>query len=179
MSQHTHDYERALKSAQNQKDLYSAIVNAPYADRIFTTHLGLGIVVLLLKNDQTQTLDRIALSDTELATGAVRMSAKPFHEIKIPLDASQNILVQTVNHNKPMRTDDWQYLFTPVLTAQEARLNQYGAGVEFSFTYPLYSAAKKDTVGAMIFSYFSLHEEDMTAQEAFMESTSTLAAKYL
>lgn len=179
MLEQIESYTKALAATTNRADLYAAIVNAPYTDKVFTTQLGLGICVLLLKNTETNTLDRIALSDTELANGAVRMSAKPFHEIKIPLDAHDNFLIKTIASNTPQLTNDWYYLFTPVLTAQEARFNQYGAGIEFSATYPLYNTQKQEVIGAMIFSYFSQADEDMTTQREFMQSITMVAANYL
>lgn len=172
-------YEDALQQAKSRDELYSAIVNTPFADKAYTTSLGLGIIVLLLANKKTKTLDRIALSNTELAEGAVKMSAKPFHEIKIPLDASNNILIQAMGSKEPKATDDWQFLFTPVLTAQEARFNQFGAGIEYSVVYPLLPPNGKASIGAMIFSYFE-HNSTLSADHhMFMESFAGLAAKYL
>lgn len=172
-------YEEALQSVTTRDELYSAIVNTPFKDKAHTTSLGLGIVVLLLKNKNEHTLDRIALSDTELAAGAVKMSAKPFHEIKIPLKARKNILIQAMSDKVPKATDDWQFLFTPVLTPQEARFNQFGAGIEYSVVYPLLSATGKSSIGAMIFSYFE-HNSTLSADhQMFMEAISQTAATYL
>ncbi len=173
------NYESSLQAAKNREELYDAIVNAPFASPVETVNLGLGIVVLLLQNKKTKTLDRIALSNTDMASGAVKMSAKPFHEIKIPLDAHDNILVKTIESGQPQRTDDWNYLFTPVFTPQEARFNQYGAGIEFSVTYPLYSEKKKQIIGAMIFSYFDKVAEITEEQKQFMETIVASASKHL
>lgn len=172
-------YEEALQHAKNHQELYSAIVNAPFKDKAYTTSLGLGIVVLLLKNTKTRTLDRIALSDTELAAGAVKMSAKPFHEIKIPLKAKDNMLIAVMQSKEPQATEDWQFLFTPVLTPQEARFNQFGAGIEYSVAYPLLSEDGKTSIGAMIFSYFE-HNSTLSADhQLFMQATTEIAARYL
>lgn len=172
-------YEEALQQVQGRKELYNTIVNAPFADKAHTTSLGLGIIVLLLANSKQQTLDRIALSDTDLAAGAVKMSAKPFHEIKIPLSATHNILIQAMETKEPKATDDWQYLFTPVLTPQEARFNQFGAGIEYSVAYPLLSGKDKNSIGAMIFSYFE-HNSTLSADhQMFMQSVADLAARFL
>lgn len=172
-------YEEALRSAKSRRDLCGVIVDAPFEDKAYTTSLGLGIVVLLLINEKQRTLDRIALSDTDLAAGAVKMSAKPFHQIKIPLDAHKNILIKAIETGLPQTTEDWHYLFTPALTAQEAKFNQFGAGIEYSVAYPLISPASKKPIGAMIFSYFE-HVSTMSADHrVFMQSIADTAAKYL
>jgi hypothetical protein len=172
-------YEEALQHAESREDLYSAVVNTPFIDKAYTTSLGLGIIVLLLKDTKNKTLNRIALSDTELAAGAVKMSAKPFHEIKIPLNAQKNILIQAMDTKEPKATEDWEFLFTPVLTAQEARFNQFGAGIEYSVVYPLIHPNGKTSIGAMIFSYFE-HNNTLSADHhMFMESIAQLAANYL
>ncbi len=64
---------------------YQAIVDAPFQDKLATTSLGLGIVVFLLIDEQEAVIERVALSKTESAEGAVLMSAKPFRKIKVPL----------------------------------------------------------------------------------------------
>jgi GAF domain-containing protein len=172
-------YEEALQHAQTREDLYSAVVNTPFKDKAYTTSLGLGIIVLLLKDTKNKTLNRIALSNTDLAAGAVKMSAKPFHEIKIPLESSNNILIQALKTSQPQSTDDWQYLFTPALTPQEARFNQFGAGIEHSVIYPLIAASGKEPLGAMIFSYFQ-HDTVLSADhQVFMESIASAAAQHL
>lgn len=172
-------YKEALYNARSRADLYSAVVNTPFIDRAYTTSLGLGIIVLLLKNKKEQTLDRIALSDTDLAAGAVKMSAKPFHQIKIPLDAHDNILIHSMETKEPQSTSDWQYLFTPALTPQEARFNQFGAGIEFSVAYPLLAPSNNKSIGAMIFSYFERPSAITADHNMFMQSVAELAAQYL
>lgn len=173
------DYEKILQGARTHRELCGVIVDAPFENKAYTTSLGLGIVVLLLINESQQTLDRIALSDTELAAGAVKMSAKPFHQIKIPLTAHKNILIKSITTGQPQTTEDWQYLFTPALTPQEAKFNQFGAGIEYSVAYPLISPKTHKPIGAMIFSYFE-HSSTMSADhQIFMDSVAKLAAQYL
>jgi hypothetical protein len=172
-------YEESLKRVRSREELHSTIVNAPFTDKAHTTSLGLGIIVLLLVNEDQKTLDRIALSDTDLAAGAVKMSAKPFHEIKIPLSSTENILIKAIKTKEPQATEDWQFLFTPVLTPQEARFNQFGAGIEYSVAYPLLAESGKRGIGAMIFSYFE-HNSTLSADhQMFMQSIAETAAKYL
>lgn len=159
-----------LQSA-SQPQLHQAIVNAPFQDKLFSTHLGLGIVVLLLVNPETKTIDRIALSDTYPAQGAVRMSAKPFKEITIPLDHAHNLIAKAIQQGARQLTADWKYLFIPDLTPREARFNQAGAGIECSYVYPLIGPKGK---GAIIFSYFEPPDKVGPEQQYFMESYNAL-----
>lgn len=151
------DYE-ALKAKLSQTtdktELHEAIVNMPFENKLHTTQLGLGIVVLLLANEANGTLDRIALSNNELASGAIQMSAKPFHEIRIPLDYEKNILIQAIQTRSYQQTNDWQHMFVPELTPQEARFNQAGAGIDCSIIYPLLCEDTSTPLGALIYSYF-------------------------
>ncbi len=159
----TDEYYQTLKeklaSIKNDKQLFKAIVNSPFEGKHNVMPLGLGIVVLLLVNKQEDMLERIALSETEPAKGAVNFSVKPFEEIKIPLNHPENILIKAIQTNKPQKTDDWQYLFTPELTPEEARFNQAGAGIGSSVVYPLNARER----GALIFSYY-LPLSDITAR---------------
>lgn len=166
----------ALHNAKDGTQLLDVIVNAPFYDKAQTTRLGLGIVVLLLVNKTTQTIDRIALSRTEHADGAVNFSAKPFKEIKIPLDYGKNIIAKAVATGKHQVTDDWQYMFIPALTPQEARFNQAGAGIGCSVVYPLNDV--KDG-GGMIFSYYEPLESINSSHHDFMKAYAELVADSL
>src|SRR5690349_4335847 len=81
-----------LAQAEGDKELFETIVNAPFHDRKETTLLELGLLVFMIVNEKTGNIDRIALSQTEFADGAVKHSAKPFKEIKIPIDNKHNII---------------------------------------------------------------------------------------
>jgi hypothetical protein len=168
--------QERLEAAQDDEQLFDAIVNAPFHDRLFTTHLDLGIIVFLLVNKKTKTIDRIALSNTEQAKAAVRMTAKPFKQIKIPVGHPTNILARAIETQKHYQTHDWQYLFVPELTVKEARFNQHGAGIECSVVYPLIGARGG---GAMIFSFFQVPNNIGAEHHAFMKTYSTMVAKAL
>src|SRR5438105_4592363 len=102
------DYIKELKaildSAKSEKSLFDAIVNAPFHNRAKTTLLGLGITVLLLVNPRERTIDRIALSDTELAKGTTDISVKPFKAIKIPLDYKGNFIAEAIRSGRYQQT---------------------------------------------------------------------------
>lgn len=164
-----------LDGKKSKPALHEAIVNAPFSDVSKIVSLDLGIVVLLLINKKTNMLDRVALADTEMASGAVAMSVKPFKEIKIPADYSDNILIKAIQSGKPQMTDDWQYLFIPDLTPKQARFNQAGAGIECSVAYPL----DIPDGGALIFSYYQPPSGITELHETFMKRYADIVSKKL
>ena len=173
-------YLHALKQMlqrpfKDDEERFQAIVDAPFFDKVQATHLDLGIVVLLLANTTTQTIDRVALSDTELAKGAIKMSAKPFKSIKIPLGHAENIIAAALSDNKPHETDDWRYLFVPALTPQAARYNQSGAGIECSIVYPL----QVREGAALIFSFFQPPDNIGADHQNFISYYTALATHAL
>lgn len=170
--------ELLFQSAPSIDDLYTRIVNTPFDDKLHSTKMGLGIVVLLLVNETTQTIDRIALSNTELADGAVQMSAKPFHDIKVPMHHADNLLSKTVDTRTPHETDDWKFLFIPELTPEEARLNQAGAGIACSITYPLIGSSG-EAFGAMIFSYYEPLTKITGSQHVYMNEYTSIVSDQL
>lgn len=164
-----------LSVADNDAQLFELIVNAPFHDMIKATELDLGIVVFLQVNKKAGTIDRIALSNTEAATGAVRMSEKPFHEIKIPLGHPKNAIARAIATGAPQFVSDWKYLFIPAMDARAARFNQAGAGIEFSAVFPL----KARDGGAIIFSYFQVTNNIGHEHHEFMQSYAEIVTKRL
>jgi hypothetical protein len=154
-----------LEAAQNDIQLFEAIVNAPFQDKVTAALLSLGIVVFLRVNPHTKTIDRVALSNTELAKGATSISEKEFHNIKIPLGYTKNAIAKAINTGKPQKISDWQYLFIPAMSPEAARFNQAGAGIGCSVVYPY---AARDG-GALIFSYYQTPEKIGRTQQSFMK----------
>lgn len=167
--------EKLLNSAESDSELYEFIVNAPFHDRLQTTSIDLGIVVLLLVNKEQGTIDRIALSKNEMAAGTLKMSVKPFSAIKIPIDYYENVIAETIRAQEAHLTSDWKYLFNPALTAQAARLNQSGGGIECSCVYPL---SARDG-GAMIFSFYQPPKNIGKDHRTFMETYQKLVNESL
>jgi hypothetical protein len=172
----------SLDNIDNDNILYQAIVDVPFSDKLHSTSLGLGIVVLLLADHENNALRRIALSQTEMAEGAIKYSVKPFQEIVIPLDYTENILVKAISTKQSQQTSDWAPMFTPELSAEEARLNQAGAGIACSIIYPLVTPIVVKPLGAMIFSYFeplgSIGEEHRLFMEAYTETVAMKLVHY-
>lgn len=168
--------KKYLDGAINDPDLFERIVNAPFQDTMKSVLLSMGLLQMTLVNTKTNMVDRIALSDTEAAKNAVRLSVLPFKAIHVPYDFEENIIVKAIRTGKPQLTQDWQYLFIPALTPQEARFNQAGAGVACSFVYPLIGAGDG---GALTFSYYQPLDVIGKDQRDFMQTYTTLAASFL
>lgn len=169
------DLGTELQSASDLETLYIAIVNAPFNDKKMYVPMGLALMVLVLVNKKTNTLDRISLSNTESAHGAVDYSVKPFKDINVPLSADDNLYVSVAEHGKWRQTDDWKDTFTPILSAEEARFNQAGAAVGSTVVYPLTAGDK----GALSFSYFKPLSEINEVQHEFMNKYTTLVDEAL
>ena len=164
-----------LLGRKNLQELHEAIVNYPFKSKLLMTYLDVGIIVLLRVNEDDQMVDRIALSKTELAEGAVRASAKPFHEIRIPLKNKENIIPKAINTGKSQATEDWYYLFTPELTASQARRNQTSASVECSIVLPLTFSPG----GALIFSFYQPTKNLNQEHSDFIHTYATLVSEVL
>jgi hypothetical protein len=164
-----------LNAANSDAKLFQAIVNAPFHKPIKAAELDLGIVVFLQVNKKTRTIDRVALSNTEAAVGTVKMSEKPFEEIKIPLGHPENAIARAIETGAPQFVSDWKYLFVPSMDARAARFNQAGGGIEFSAIMPL----KARSGGALIFSYFQIDKNVFQEHHEFMQSYAALVDQAL
>jgi hypothetical protein len=165
-----------LNSASGDKELFETIVNGPFSDRRRSALLGLGIIVLLMVDKNTRTIKRAAVSDTDLAKGAARMSVTPFAEINIPITYHGNFIAEAIRSERDQQPSDWQYLFAPELAPEEARLNQAGAGIACSFVYPM-SYARAG--GALVFSYYLPIDKIDREHREFMRTYSKLVANSL
>lgn len=162
--------EQTLAAAKTDQQLFQAIVDAPFEQRVEMAFMFLGIIVLLLVNPKTGMIDRVALSNTELAKSTTDVSVVPFEEIKIPLDTTGNIIARAIREGQPQDTTDWRFLFYPALTPEQARINQASAGIAYSAVCPF----RARDGGALIFSYFQ-HDQGLSeAQTKFMSHYAAL-----
>lgn len=167
--------EQTLASSTSDQQLFQTIVNAPFAYKVEAAFMFLGIIVLLQADQKAGVIDRVALSNTELAKNTTDVSYVPFDEIKIPLSDPENIIARTVVTGEAHDTTDWRFLFTPVLTAEQARLNQASGGIAYSAVHPL----KSRDGGAIIFSYFQYMHNIGKAQHEFMRTYTQLVDELL
>lgn len=168
-----------LKSPSSTADLYEAIVNAPFDtkdSKLEAAYLFLGIIVLLIVDKEKHTINRVALSKTELAKNTTTVSVKKFKDIKIPVHSDDNIIATAIQTGQPQETTDWKDLFVPELSAEDARVNQASGGIAYSAVHPL--TGVKDGA-AMIFSYYQYRNEIGDAQKEFMEEYARIVDKAL
>lgn len=165
-----------LAKSTNDEQLFEAIANAPFHDKLQTTNLDLGMIVFVLVNKAEQTIDRISYSHTSPAHDAIKASPKTFQEIKLPLNNKVNVTCRAIQTDEPQMTSDWRYLFTPVISADAARLNQAEAGMGCSFIYPLINARDG---GALIFSFYQTLDMIGPEHHEFMKTYTKLASGHL
>jgi hypothetical protein len=167
------DMHEMLQHAANKSELFDLAVNTPFVEYAMQTNfLFLGIIVLLLVNKKTGMIDRVALSNTDLAKRTTDVSVVPFNEIKIGIDEPDNIIAQAIRSGEMKDTTDWKFLFTPSLTAAEARINQANAGIAYSAVLPI----EVGDGGALIFSYYQYPELIGKTQHDFMNKYSQFVA---
>lgn len=161
---------QAALLADDDNALFSKIVNTPFLNPVPTAFIFLGIVVLLQVDKISKTINRVALSETELARSTLDVSVVPFHDIQIPSDHYENIIAHAIVSGEPQDTTDWKFLFEPALTPEEARINQANAGIAYSAVYPL--SARNG--GALIFSYYQYQQQIGLKQIEFMQTYTRL-----
>ncbi len=169
------ELRNAIAHNKTDKQLFSKIVNAPFSTTTKGMPLGLGLIVLVLVNQETNTVDRIALSDTEPARGAVDFSVKAFNQINIPMTQKENLLVKAIVKNSWQETEDLKDTFIPVLSPTEARFNQAGAGVGSTVIYPLNARER----GALSFSYVIPLKDISDMHHKFMKSYADIVDRVL
>lgn len=124
--------------------------------------LGYQVVVLTLLDEEKNELRRIAISETESAKRFLEASPVPFHEIVIPLDAKENLLVKTIKERKKFVTSRVADVLSPALSRQWVHEFQMKLGIKTSLVYPL--VAKEKILGALIFS-LTKEEEKISEEE--------------
>ena len=164
-----------LQGHDDDTELFQAIVNAPFKYKLEMAFLFLGIVVLLQVNKKTGMVDRVALSNTDLAKRTTDVSYVKFDEIKVPLNYADNIIAKAINSGESLDTTDWKFLFNPAMTDEQARINQANAGIAYSVVYPL----KSRDGGALIFSYFQFSGAVSDDAKTFMKTYTDLVDEAL
>jgi len=159
------ELKRILEAAKTDSQLFDAIVNAPFHDKRVTTMLGLGFLSFVLVNRKTRTIDRTSISKTDMAQGAIDITVKPFRDLKVPIGYKGNAVAEAIRSGRYQQTNDWEYLLTPTLKPEEARLNQAGSGTASSYVYPLTNARDG---GAIIFQYFITLDKIENTHREFM-----------
>ena len=160
---------------QSDEDLFKVIVDTPFQFEVEAALLFLGIDVLLLVNKKTGMIDRVAISNTELAANTNNVSFVPFKDIKIPVGYTDNIISLAIQTGEPQETIDWEQLYAPALTTEQAHINQASGGIAYSAVYPLQT---RDG-GAMIFSFYQYANNIGAPQQNFMKTYARLVNERL
>ena len=124
-------------------------------------NLGYRIVVLALIDEKSQKLKRISISKTPEAEKALKVTPIPFHEIDIPLSATNNISVKAVLENRNYTTNDWRQMLCPPYRPEEAVAVQNAVGIKNSMVFPVIS--KNKAIGIIIFSM--IKEADKVSED--------------
>lgn len=132
--------------------------------------LGYSIVVLALKDEEKEILERISISQTDKAKKALQITPVPFKDIKIPLDCVDNYCIRALNENKPLIVNDWKDLLLPSYTTEDAQHVQKILDIKSSIVYPVNYQGK--TVGVLIFS-MQKNESEMSEEERDLISSFT------
>ncbi len=119
-------------------------------DELGYLKFGYRIIVLALVDGQTQTLRRIAISQTEEATKALAITPVPFKDIVIPLSELENLSIKALNSKTVLSTNEWYDILRPVYTPEEAVSVQKAIGIKSSMVYPIFTRGRP--LGILIFS---------------------------
>lgn len=121
--------------------------------------LGFKAGVLSLVDESTQSLKRVAVSQTEAGKIGIKMLPVPYKSIGTPLNYDGNLLIKALREKKPQMTTNMYDLFIPNLSPELAARLQSVMGITTSMVYPVFS--KDKAIGTMIFS-ISGNEKDIS-----------------
>lgn len=129
----------------------------------FELKFEIGVLVLLDEN--TGVLKRVAMSRTPLGLKTHEYLPIPYTQISIPLTEDKNLLVQVLKEGKMKITHSLYDVFRPVLDEVTSKKIQSTIGIKTSLIYPVSIKGKR--IGAMIVS-FSREEKDISSYELEM-----------
>src|SRR5258708_7779112 len=141
--------EKLILDTLNFNDVVQKIVDATIVELDYLK-LGYEIIVLCLIDEDKKVLRRISLSQTKTAQRALKTMPIPFHDINIPLSASENFLIRSIKEKKPLISKNWTEILGPVYSDEDAVLLQKNLGIKTSMIFPVIYGNK--AIGTMIFS---------------------------
>jgi hypothetical protein len=174
----TIDYDSlaALLAAATPSQNSTAIVNAPFHDKVSMAYLFLGFIGLYIVDEDKQQLQLVAVSGTEEYERAVE--GYDFNPADYQLclkDNQQNTLVKAVESGLPQDNTDWASLRRKDKSPAIVRLNQANSGIAYSAIYPFHASQR----GALMYSYYQYPDKIDISQRTFMQKYTTLAAAHL
>lgn len=167
--------QNILRSAKSDKQIFQAVVDAPFINKRIATIFGLGFITFLLNNKETGFIERVKKTENELGKLGSEISVKPFKSIKVPINYRGNIIAEAVRSGRYQQTSDWAYILAPDLSPVESRLNQANSGISCSFVYPFDARGG----GALIFHYFITVDKITSEHRNFMHRYAKLVGQAL
>ena len=158
------------------KDIYSAIVNEPFKNKVAMARLFLGFICIFIVDEKDNAIWLKGVSDTEEYRLAVKQFE--FKPTSYRLDFNKNkdnTIVQTIIQAKPQRTLDWAALNRGQTPTDTVRLNQASSGIASTMLYPLSSVVR----GALMYNYYQYPEKIGPLQQTFMEDYTKLVSACL
>ncbi len=115
-------------------------------------------VIILVLNKDAQTLEKLAVSQTEAIARVEVELKRPFYGEKISLTNVTNFVVKAVKERSTQVTHDMMDVLAPYYTAVEVEKIETIVGIQSSLIYPL--IVREEIIGAMIIS-ISQSEESL------------------
>src|SRR3989344_1949535 len=124
------------------------------AQRVVDTiafELGFSFGVIAIVEPERGTLKRVAVSRTEAGLKGVSMFPVNFHELRIPLTATQNLGVKALKENKLQITNSLYDMLVPAVSKDFSDKLQVFTGIKTTYVFPIISQGKQ--LGIMIVSF--------------------------
>ncbi len=147
---------KAILSALDFEKLTESVVNV-VLEELNYLKIGYRISVLTVVDKKAGIVRRISFSPTPEALEILRRAKIKFHDIKIPLNTKENLLVKAIKNKKVYVTHDLSDVFYPEKTRDIWRQLQHQVGIKTSLVFPLIIKGK--SFGAMIFSLSKSEKE--------------------
>jgi len=123
---------------------------------------GYEVIVLTLLDQKIGGLKRIAISNTEAAGRFIKATPIPFSNIIIPMSASENLSIKSINERRMFVTKNVSDVLYPAIDKNWVENFQNTLGIKVSIVYPI--IAKDKVLGTLIFS-LSKSEELISKEE--------------
>lgn len=127
---------------------------------IIPNELKFATGVLVILDEKTGTLKRIAASQTTQAAEAIKFIntlSVPFEKIEISVNDPNNIMAKAMRERKPLISTDIYDVLGPVLPKEETKKVQEIMGTKTTFVYPI--SIKNYPIGVFIASTKKQHKE--------------------
>ncbi len=169
-------FAQQLAAARTHAQLFDTIASAPFSYRLQTVILYLGVIECMLINSETDMIERVAISKVELADNLLRHALKDVRSPAIPYTDQHNIIAKAIRSKRMQTTRNWKDTFSPVLSDEDANLQQAGSAIACSVIAPLKC---RRVQGALIFDYFQYVGQIGEAQRSFMQHYTRLVSEQL